>query len=706
MLNEKTYVLDVLSLSSDPISRLSGVNELCANDNWILERNQPDDVDDPLLREQHDSKISAILGENYESKPESCICSESYIYKETLKRIDDQYHYSWKIPYDHLSNKIMYDISCRYGFNTMAYHEKWQYSRANHSHDYNIVACTPHVTYNDVVNAYSPNVQIMSYNTSRAGYGKNDNASFDILKTISTIKRKQATIICLQEVEHNNPNTGNMHFVDTIKLYLGQNWHGYYSGVAWFDSHDNLVVVDDNDKVVVDADGKVVLDADKREALAADGKQNGSSGLGILCKGQTPKLDQEGNIPFVVVKTTKMLIAEFEDFVVANLHLPAYADETWLTSIKRHFDENAYDGKAIFIAGSWNKTPEQVLGTLSNFTIITKQEPTNIVNEVHDFILIDKQHYDALHNMSNSIVDDLVASDHKPTCASFFYNDDYTKLDEWLGSMKIWKLSSWETTESNGKWDYKVLHKEYIPTQFDIYYPHIEFPKYQIPEVGEMQFLARCNLPTTESTTNPRVDETGLLYDEEIDAYWAYPNGQVITCNSFDFVDACKLYGNQNKDGTDTSFTIPLLSDFFRPCYPGMKHKLHSYVYNANSVSPIVNELDVVPLQHLDSQVGVPNHTHTIADSGSNEITIKDNVVIPSSTAPANGSNSTNLTHSGGARKPTEQNCFLTRVEIDIKNWTTHSNSTFTDFSQTSLADIDTYPTHQHMPAIVYIGRR
>lgn len=83
MSNEKTYVLDVLSLSSDPISRLSGVNELCANDNWILERNQQDDVDDPLLREQHDSKISAILGENYKSHP------ESYIYKETLKRIDD-----------------------------------------------------------------------------------------------------------------------------------------------------------------------------------------------------------------------------------------------------------------------------------------------------------------------------------------------------------------------------------------------------------------------------------------------------------------------------------------------------------------------------------------------------------------------------------------------------------------------------------------
>lgn len=72
----------------------------------------------------------------------------------------------------------------------MAYREKWQYSHANHRHDYSIVACTPHVTYDDVVNAYSPNVQIMSYNTSRAGYGKNNNASFDILKTISTIKRK------------------------------------------------------------------------------------------------------------------------------------------------------------------------------------------------------------------------------------------------------------------------------------------------------------------------------------------------------------------------------------------------------------------------------------------------------------------------------------------------------------------------------------
>lgn len=643
------YVLDILSLSSNPISRLSGVNELCANDNWIIERTG-NYYDFCLVKD--DDAEHAICADNPIDET-----AQSYILKETTHTIDDVDHYSLQLTYEQLSNQLLNDISARFGFNTMAYREKWQYARANHSHDYSMVKCVPHVSYDDVVNAYIPNTQIMSYNTSRAGYGKMNNSSFDILKTISVIKRKAATIICLQQVDNNNSNTGSLYFLDKIKSCLGSNWNAYYTDITTFDA---------------DSGG-------------------GTSGLGILCKGPTPKTNASGTVPFVSVNNTKMQIAEFEDFVVANVDLPADADETWLTSIKRHFDENAYDGKAIFISGCWNKTPEQVLGTLSNFTIITKQEPTNIDSEVHDFILIDKQHYNALHNMSNSIVDDLVASDHKPTCSLFFYNSDYTKLDEWIASMEIWALSSWEE-EKQGKYSkYKVKHNDYVPTRYDIFYPHINFPSYQRCQVGEVQLVARWHMPTNEDKQqygNPFADETGFLYDDQNNGYWAYPQGQTITCHTFEFQEICKIYGNDDKSGNDTSFTLPCLSNY-------LSLNPHSDADN--------------PLKHVNFEVGLPEHNHDFEVKFGTDESFKTYKLILKFNGrqnPGYSTQDTNYPHTGGSRKDPVNKYLDRQSDFHLKGSTSTVVVPQNTATTVGTDDVEVEPTHMDVPVLMFIGAK
>lgn len=554
-MGDKIYKLDTLSLSSDPISRLSGVNELRASDWWILERSESENVDCPLWKEQYlTQQIDAILAENVSANP------TSLIYKETRDLIEGTAHHSWKIDYESLSSRIMHDVSCRYNFNTMAYKDKWEYSRANHSHDYSLIACYPHVTYDDVVKAYAPNTQIMTYNIARGGHSKIRDPKFDLMRTISTIKRGQPTIICLQEVDMSCSTTGSLDFLATIKTYLGPSWNCAYMPTI---------------------------------NLGAD-RGGGQHGIGMLYQGSAISVSNLSIGNDYRNEMRGMQIAEFDEFVVANVHPTGGASDNEeaiscrnanLSAIHTHFTANTYDGKAIFIAGDWNDTPENVLKIMTDYVVISNVKMTTTMdNKTYDFIIADKAHAHNVYNIKNYIIDDLIASDHKPSTTSFFYNDDYTKLDEWLASMKIWKLSAWEEVKSNGRWNYKVLHKDYVPTQYDIYYPHIEFPKYRELEIGEMRFFGRNSLPTIDDKTNPRIDETGLLYDSEYDAYWAYPNGQTISCQTFEFQDACKIYGNDRKDGNDTSFTIPLLDKFFRCCYPGMTHTTHSVNYIVNSI--------------------------------------------------------------------------------------------------------------------------
>jgi len=85
-------------------------------------------------------------------------------------RYEDSYndggaiHESIKITYSDLSAQLLNDISAKLDLKSMAYKEHWEYAKKSHAHDYSLVRCYPYYTSADVLDAYDPNVKIMSFN--------------------------------------------------------------------------------------------------------------------------------------------------------------------------------------------------------------------------------------------------------------------------------------------------------------------------------------------------------------------------------------------------------------------------------------------------------------------------------------------------------------------------------------------------------------
>lgn len=142
--------------------------------------------------------------------------------------------------------------------------------------------------------------------------------------------------------------------------------------------------------------------------------------------------------------------------------------------------------------------------------------------------------------------------------------------------------------------------------------PHIEFPKYPEPDIGEMRVLARDQFAA--GGQNPVLTTVyvagDMLYDEENDGYWVYPNGQTIYCPTGEFMSACAVYGPTPSPG-DVSFTLPRVENFVRP-YPGSDTSM--------------------ALKHVEWQNGLPSHSdHKIDNSSlrSGTNTLYTNATIP-----------------------------------------------------------------------------
>lgn len=93
-------------------------------------------------------------------------------------------------------------------------------------------------------------------------------------------------------------------------------------------------------------------------------------------------------------------------------------------------------------------------------------------------------------------------------------------------------------------------------------------PDTMFREFVEDLFSDIVKIPDTdvdaESKSIGPVAVPSLVYDSQNNGWWAYPLGQTITCNASEYVDACKLYGDNGKTGFDTSFTMPTLSNFIK----------------------------------------------------------------------------------------------------------------------------------------------
>ena len=647
------YILDILSEKSSPISQLSHALDLSADDSWIFERLTPYDTlaiyEPPTFSNQN---IIEILLEN------GIDSSMGNLYYEGYALVDEFLHNSWKVQYSELSGQLLDDISARFGFNTMAYKEAWEYARIMHEHPYSKVRCYPHVSYDDVVRDYGHQMRILSYNIrhARMNDGTND---VNLDKVIGAIKQLDCNIICLQEADSVKNLSSELNFGDYIATSLGNNWKYIFTSCYAYDG--------------------------------------GQVGMCIIYNSDFNKVSDtsyEFASPEIGEFQRKMQIVEFDDFVIANIHLEDANDSTnqaQASAIVEYFRSH-HTNKAVFLAGDFNANPQST--SISNilkskFTILTDTSVRTTSDDTIDYIMVDTDHHDIIRNKMIQTHNDLIISDHKAITAKMFYCSDPHNLPEWLGTMRIWELSTWQEVVTVGNlYAYRKINNEYLHTDHDIFIPHITFQQYQKPTVGDAIFLMRKTLPNADLTSNPRLMPNGLLYDSENDGYWAYPKGQVIECRPYDFKQACKLYGNQNKDGNDTSFTMPCLSNFLN---------LNPGIQTNDSMKKVLY------------QQGLPRHKHdidnsSIIDDPTTTQTLSAMATIYSwKGAGSNGTQQHRPHHLGSQGSNVK-----TFIGPHAVKWKLNDASEIGLYPKesTEYGEVgESYPSYVDVPIIVYIGK-
>lgn len=229
------------------------------------------------------------------------------------------------------------------------------------------------------------------------------------------------------------------------------------------------------------------------------------------------------------------------------------------------------------------------------------------------------------------------------------------EISEYLGTVEVYQQN---------------LDDTYTPVSTDIYMPHIEFPLYPDPDIGEVRFLARGQLPSAE-TSNPKLTSVysanDMLYDSENMGYWVYPKGQTINCPASEFQAACEVYG-ATKNAADTSFTVPSIADFIKP-YPGSDSS--------------------TALKKVNWQNGLVSHSDHKIDNTS--FSTGSNKLYADATIPTTQNAGRDAVHSGSGKPPDGHKVALLSAEATIQD--IKSQDTQTDYSRADL-DRETYPNH------------
>lgn len=249
-------------------------------------------------------------------------------------------------------------------------------------------------------------------------------------------------------------------------------------------------------------------------------------------------------------------------------------------------------------------------------------------------------------------------------------------LSEWIGTVAIWQTSSvYIGRDSRNR---AMFEDRYVEVSSDIYMPHIIFPKYAQPDIGEVRMLARNSCPAVDNLAGA---SNYLVYDNQHDGYWAYPRGQTISCAADEFYDACRVYGNNGKTGYETSFNIPCLSSFFR-------------------LNPGTQPLNAMSF-HLH-QTALPVHKHTINSNIQQEQYIAAKMLINAKSSYDND-RITTISH---VNNETSKG-FCTKDALNMTGAKVTSNIKIAA-AQTSEDgnDVEAYPAYNDIPILIYIGRK
>ena len=145
--------------------------------------------------------------------------------------------------------------------------------------------------------------------------------------------------------------------------------------------------------------------------------QGGKYGIGILSKEQPLSIR---TFPLPGREEERMLmIAEFKDYLFACTHL-SLTEEDRLASLDIIKNRASTSNKPFFLAGDLNDTPDSkfIKSLQQNFQILTNTKkptyPAPEPKETIDYIAAWKENTDNFANLSTQVVEEPLASDHRP----------------------------------------------------------------------------------------------------------------------------------------------------------------------------------------------------------------------------------------------------------------------------------------------------
>lgn len=147
----------------------------------------------------------------------------------------------------------------------------------------------------------------------------------------------------------------------------------------------------------------------------------GKYGVGILSR-EKPLKSYHIPLPGKEEKRV-LLIAEFEKFLFACTHL-SLTEADRMASLAIIRAEAAKAGKPFFLAGDLNARPDSpfIEELQKDFKLISDpKKPTFPAGEPHgciDYIAVDNAHFSRISVLGNSVIDEPVASDHRPVLVS------------------------------------------------------------------------------------------------------------------------------------------------------------------------------------------------------------------------------------------------------------------------------------------------
>lgn len=130
----------ILSETSKKLSQLQQVNDILSSDFFIVERSYPKQIQLEILREELSSNLEKLIVLLEDDYNESEYDTYQYLINETKHTLQNISNInSYRLDYNTLSTNLIKQISTDYNFGTMAYEEKWDYSKIWHTHDYSYV---------------------------------------------------------------------------------------------------------------------------------------------------------------------------------------------------------------------------------------------------------------------------------------------------------------------------------------------------------------------------------------------------------------------------------------------------------------------------------------------------------------------------------------------------------------------------------------